>query len=236
LTLYWSEDQLSSTVATVGGVADGAFTTDCTCFHPGGSGQPCDIRWVDLAGGAGTRIVEGADGAVWHRTDGPHPSPGTKVHLRIDTGRRLIISRYHTALHVLNTLVLRTLDGWVTGTRIGLEDARIAVDGFDPETRGSLATAVNRVPAADRRLRVSFVGEEEYRNRPELRRTLMVEPPGDRGPGSGGRDRRIRRPGLWRHPRIVHRRGGQAADRADRQQGRQEQAAGGAAGLRPGRP
>ncbi len=97
-----------------------------------------------------------------------------------------MLARYHTVLHVLNTIALRDYGGWITGVQIGTEYSRIdlKLDRVSPELRAELEAKVNAVIGAGHTISATHVSEAEFRRRDDLRRTLDVQPP-----VSGGRVR-----------------------------------------------
>ena len=91
--------------------------------------------------------------------------------------------RYHTVLHVLNTIALRDYNGWITGVQIGVEYSRIdfRVDGFSAATCAELERKVNAVLQENHALVAYNVPEEEFRRRDDLLRTLEAKPPVSHG-------------------------------------------------------
>jgi misacylated tRNA(Ala) deacylase len=104
---------------------------------------------------------------------------GQQVRLRLDKDRRLALTRYHTVLHVVNTIALRDYAGWITGVQIGADYSRIdfKLEGFSPALCAELETKVNVVLARNHSLRACYLPEEEFRRRDDLLRTLEVKPP-----------------------------------------------------------
>ncbi len=97
----------------------------------------------------------------------------------VDEPRRQALSRYHTVLHIVNTIAIRDFGAWITGAQINTDYARIDFkwDGFSPAVRDQIEDSVNSVISGDHALRASWVSEEEFHRRPELLRTLEVKPP-----------------------------------------------------------
>lgn len=122
-----------------------------------------------------------ADGVLWHACSLAVPPEwmGQPVRMRVDGARRAAHSRYHTVLHVLNTIAQRDYGAWITGAQIGVDYARIDFqwDGFSPALCGALEEKVNAVLAADRPLAAYSLDEAEFSRRPDLVRTLEVKPP-----------------------------------------------------------
>jgi misacylated tRNA(Ala) deacylase len=184
IRLYLDDDACVATGARVVAVRDGAIACDRTCFYPGGGGQPPDAGAVTLPNGE--TLVVGSAGAdadevVWHVTATPPPRDivGEPVRLAVDRGRRRALTRYHTVLHVLNTLALRDFGGWITGVQIGVDYSRIdfKLDGFSAALATELERKVNAVLDANRALRAYYIPEAEFRTRVDLLRTLEVQPP-----------------------------------------------------------
>ena len=182
--LYLDDDHCFEATATVVAVAGDALACDQTCFYPGGGGQPPDEGEARLDSGEVLAIVSAradADGVVWHvsRT-GPSPDlVGRTALLSVDRDRRLALTRYHTVLHVLNTLALRDFGGWITGVQIGVDYSRIdfKLEGMSPAICAALEAKVNAVLTGDHALRSYSIPEAEFRARGDLLRTLEAQPP-----------------------------------------------------------
>lgn len=104
---------------------------------------------------------------------------GQKISVKIDSKLRLSLSRYHTVLHILNTITLRDYNGWITSVQIGEEYSRIDfnLEVLSTELCTELETKVNAVLQEGHPINSYMMTEEEYRSRPELLRTLNVKPP-----------------------------------------------------------
>jgi len=182
--LYLQDDHWFEAEAVVVAVRDNAIAFDRTCFYPGGGGQPADEGAVSLRGGEPIEIVSvlaDSDDIVWHAGKSAF-SPdmvGSTARLLLNRERRLALTRYHTVLHVLNTIALRDYGGWITGVQIGADYSRIdfKLDGFSAALCTELEQKVNGVLDADRALRSYSIPEEEFRRREDLLRTLEVKPP-----------------------------------------------------------
>jgi misacylated tRNA(Ala) deacylase len=126
-------------------------------------------------------VYSGEDDVIWHTLAAPAPGVtiGQLAALQVDRPRRLALMRYHTVLHVLNTLALRDYGGWITGVQIGTDYSRIdfKFESFSQALCAELETKVNSVLAENRRLNATFVTEDEFRTRTDLLRTLEARPP-----------------------------------------------------------
>ncbi len=184
MRLYLQDDHRFDADATVVAVRDAAMAFDRTCFYPGGGGQPPDQGRVELKSGAGFDIVSvkaDADDVVWHVCAAPPSADivGQVVRLTLDRERRLALARYHTVLHVLNTIALRDYSAWITGVQIGVDYSRIDFkwEGFTAALCAELEAKVNAILDANRPLKSYYIAEDEFRRREDLLRTLEVKPP-----------------------------------------------------------
>ncbi len=182
LRLYWQDDHCFEAEAAVLAVRSDALAFDRTCFYPGGGGQPPDDGTAHLEGGVVLPISSahaGPDGVIWHVCPPPPDCVGQTARLILNRERRLALARYHTVLHVLNTITLREYGGWITGVQIGVDYSRIdfKLDGFSAVRCADLEEQVNAVLAADHPLIAYFLPEAEFRERGDLLRTLEAQPP-----------------------------------------------------------
>lgn len=182
--LYWEDDHCLQTDAKVIALRGNALALDRTCFYPGGGGQPADSGRIHLSGGAVLDIVAldaDDDDVLWHiAKSGPPPEAlDQRVRLEVDWDRRLALTRYHTVLHVVNTIALRDYAGWITGVQIGVDYSRIdfKLEGFSPALCAELEAKVNAVLARNLAMRAFYLPEPEFQARKDLLRTLEVRPP-----------------------------------------------------------
>jgi misacylated tRNA(Ala) deacylase len=184
IRLYLHDDHCFEADAHVVAVHDNAVAFDRTCFYPGGGGQPPDEGAVILESGEVLEILSaraGPEEIVWHVARSALPSGivGQAARLTLNRERRRVLTRYHTVLHVLNTVALRDYQGWITGVQIGTDYSRIdfKLEGFSAALCAELENKVNAVLDANRALRAYYITEEEFRTREDLLRTLEARPP-----------------------------------------------------------
>jgi misacylated tRNA(Ala) deacylase len=122
----------------------------------------------------------------------PPPEPGEMLTLEIDWQRRYALMRLHTALHVMSCVVVAP----VTGGNICPDKARLDFDIdmslLDAE---KIEQETNALIARGAETETVWITEEELDARPELVKTMSVQPP--RG---GGRVRLLRIPGIDLQP------------------------------------
>ena len=186
--LYLDDDHCFEAEATVVAVQENSIACDQTCFYPGGGGQPPDEGSVKLQGGEIfeiTSVHADEDDIIWHVTKSAPSSDlvGQPVKLMLNKQRRLALMRYHTVLHVLNTVALRDYGGWITGVQIGADYSRIdfKIEGFSAALCAELEQKVNAVLNHDHAVKSYHILEEEFRKRDDLIRTLEVKPPVSQG-------------------------------------------------------
>ena len=186
--LYWEDDHCFEAEAKVVAVRDNSMAFDQTCFYPGGGGQPSDEGSVTLQSGDVIEIASAhadSEDTIWHLSkSAPRPGlVGQPAKLMVNRDRRLAFMRYHTVLHVLNTVALRDYGGWITGVQIAADYSRIdfKIEGFSAALCSELERKVNAVLNENHALKSYFISEEEFRNRDDLIRTLEIKPPVSHG-------------------------------------------------------
>lgn len=113
---------------------------------------------------------------------------GTAARAELDWPRRHRLMRMHTCLHLL----CKAVDGVVTGGQIG--DGKGRLDFDLPEAsldKEALGDQLNAWVAEDRALRSYWIEAAELDARPDLVRTMSVQPP-----RTGGRVRLVEIDGL----------------------------------------
>lgn len=182
--LYWEDDHCLQATARILAMDANRVAFDQTCFYAGGGGQPPDIGELKRDGFdpvAITGVEVGEGDVIWHHaaTTLDPTAIGEQVSLRVEPVRRLALARYHTVLHVVNTIALRDYDAWITGAQIGVEYSRIdfKIERFSPAIVEELESKVNQVLAGNHAIHAFYLSEQEFAGRPELLRTLEVKPP-----------------------------------------------------------
>lgn len=165
--------------ATVLSVDERGVQLDRTVFYPEGGGQPGDIGVLCLTDGRELRIADTrkgtqpgeivhipADAADWLR-------PGMQVTAKIDWARRHRLMRMHTCLHLLSAVIVAPVTGGQVGDGYGRLDFDLPETPDKDEVNEKLETLVARDAAVSFR----WITDEELDARPELVKTLSVQPP-----------------------------------------------------------
>jgi misacylated tRNA(Ala) deacylase len=196
--LFRDDAYLQNASARVVAADGGGIVLDRTIFYPLGGGQMGDTGALIREGGERIAIVDtrkGDDlGSVLH-VPAPgmaQPAPGETLSLEIDWPRRYALMRLHTALHVMSCVVVAP----VTGGNIAPEKARLDFDiDMSLLDAGRIEQETNALVARGVDTETVWITDEELDARPELVKTMSVQPP--RG---AGRVRLLKIPGIDLQP------------------------------------
>lgn len=178
--LYLEDSYRRDFEANVVGCVDHWCALSETAFHPGGGGQPCDRGQLfrGSEGFAVSGVRDGPQGLVWHLL-GTALEPGQVVRGAIDWPFRYALMRHHALMHIVNTVAFRHFGAMMTGAQLGPESSRIdlALADFQRSDLGRFEILVN--DAIQRALAIvsRVISDHEFRARPELVRTVRVQPP-----------------------------------------------------------
>lgn len=201
--LFRDDAMLFECQASVLAVDDSGIVLDRTVFYPLGGGQAGDGGTLTSAGGAvlviaDTRKHPSLPGAILHL---PAPGgdwsgfqPGLRVEARIDADRRRAHMRFHTATHLLCALVPWPVDG----CSITAGYARLDFHTAEPLDKELLSAGIARLVAGAHPVRQRWISEAELDAKPQLVRSMRVQPP--RSAGGQGRVRVIQIDGVDEQP------------------------------------
>ena len=162
----------------------GGIILDRTVFYPTGGGQTGDSGKLVSADGGEVEIVTTVYGD--DRTQVVHvpaegqtlPQVGTPVTATLNWERRHRIMRMHTCLHLLSTVLAYPVTGGQITDGRGRLDFDIPDAGLDKQ---EITDALNRLIEADHPLSQRWISDAELDAKPELVKTMSVQPP--RGSG-----------------------------------------------------
>ncbi len=185
--------------ATVVAINDrGGVILDRTVFYPTGGGQPGDCGVLRLSDGGELGIAtavkgEAPDEVVHVPEEGQDlPPPGARLNAEIDWPRRYRHMRMHTCLHLLSAVLPYPVTGGQVGAERGRLDFDIPEAGLDKDR---ITSELNRLIAVDHAVATEWITDVELDAKPELVKTLSVQPP-----KGAGRVRLIRVAGLDLQP------------------------------------
>jgi len=182
--LYRDAPYETSFSATVLAADEQGVILDRSLFYPQGGGQPGDVG--TLTGANGNLIAiettqRDEAGNVRHRVaaDSNLPAVGETVHGEIDWALRHPRMRMHTCLHLLSVVIPEPVTGGSIGDGNGRLDFDLPESTLDRDT---VTEALNRLIAENHPVSTEWITEAELDARPELVKTLSVQPPRTGGP------------------------------------------------------
>jgi len=197
--LFREDAYLKTTTARLIARHERGLELDRTIFYPLGGGQPGDTGALVRENGERIPIIDTRKGAtadsVVHVPSSPQAASaevGEGLTLEIDWPRRYALMRLHTALHVMSCVVTAP----VTGGNISPDKGRLDFDidmalleaaHIERETNALIARGLDTETV--------WITDAELDARPELIKTMSVQPP--RG---AGRIRLVRIPGVDLQP------------------------------------
>lgn len=161
---------------------EGGVVLDRTIFYATAGGQPGDSGSLEWAGGrieiATTIKGQGEDIILVPAEPSRLPSVGTSVRQFLNWERRHRHMRVHTALHLLSVVIPLP----VTGGQIGADKGRLDfLMPEPPEDKDALEQTLNQLIDCDFQVTEEWITEAELDAKPELVKTMSVQPP--RGSG-----------------------------------------------------
>ncbi len=178
--VFQKDSYLTELDATITAVDEGVIELDRTIFYPLGGGQPGDSGWLEAAGGQRFAITDTRKGSetnsILHFTAAPDGEfkPGQSVRIGIDWERRYRHMRMHSAMHLLGSLIPVP----VTGGSVGAEKSRLDFDvGDHILDKEALTEKMNLLVAQGHDVVLESITDDELSAKPELVRTMSVQPP-----------------------------------------------------------
>ena len=176
--LFREDPYLRACEATIVSVHEGAVELDRTVFYPLGGGQAGDIGMIGNWRVLDTRKGASGDAVLHILEPGSSPAAGQKLEISIDWERRHRLMRYHTALHLLGSIVKAP----VTGGRINDDKAHLDFDiEMDKLVKDEIERRLNELSTSSVDTKIMWITDAELDARPDLVRTMSVAPP--RGEG-----------------------------------------------------
>ena len=178
--LFRHDGYLSSCEAKITAIDETGICLDKTVFYPLGGGQPGDIGTFVLAGGApvpivDTRKIPGAT-EILHIPDAPMgvEKVGATVTATIAWERRYRLMRMHTCLHLLSVIITAGVTGGSIRDGSGRLDFDLPESNLDKE---HITEELNRLIQENHPVTTEWITDEELKQKPELVKTMSVQPP-----------------------------------------------------------
>jgi misacylated tRNA(Ala) deacylase len=176
--LFREDPYLRSCEATVVAVHPEGVELDRTVFYPMGGGQAGDTGKLGEWRVVDTRKGPAGNSVLHVLEPGASPSVGQKLEIVIDWERRYRLMRYHTALHLLGSVVKAP----VTGGRIAEDKAHLDFDiEMDKLVKDTIEDRLNELISSSIETKAVWISDAELDAQPALVKTMSVAPP--RGEG-----------------------------------------------------
>ena len=136
---------------------------DKTLFYAVGGGQPCDEGKLICGGEYKVIFVKKVGGELSHEVDKEGLKVGDKVKGIIDWEKRYKLMRYHTATHVLSSLMHNEGGVLITGNQLGVDKTRIDfnLEEFSKEKIEKYIDMAKEVIGKGGDVKVYFMGKED---------------------------------------------------------------------------
>ena len=177
---YYADSYQKELEVVVTAVNDEWVELDATIFYPLGGGQPGDTGTLTGPDGKLHQVLDTRKGdsfeQIKHQLDTTEHglNPGDTVNISINWERRYKHMRMHTCMHLLGSLIPVP----VTGGSVGAEKSRLDFDlGEHTLDKEDLMTRINALVAEAHPIVFGTITETELDERPELVRTMSVQPP-----------------------------------------------------------
>ncbi|HED12705.1 MAG TPA: alanyl-tRNA editing protein [Gammaproteobacteria bacterium] len=178
LELFRDDGYLRACKATVTSVEGRNICTDQTVFYPAGGGQPGDwgtMKWQGACVQVMDTTKDRTSNNILHllAENSVLPVVGTPVQLEIDWARRHRLMRMHSLLHMLCVAIPAP----VTGGSVRDGSGRLDFDLPEPPDRVAIEMRINDLIEQNAPMQLHWISDEEMAERPELVRTMSVQPP-----------------------------------------------------------
>ncbi len=168
-----------------------------TCFYPNSGGQLNDVgtltrisdgKVFNVVFTAKTHSEDPNDVKISHEVNNPANDSeseqcilnvGDKVHGKIDWQRRNALQRYHTASHVLSTVINNETGALITGNQLETDKAKIdfSLKDFDREKMAEYVKKANEIIDKNLAVKTYFLPREEAMKIPGIVKLAAALPP-----------------------------------------------------------
>jgi len=171
--LFREDPYRAEAEASVVAVDAGGIILDRTLFYPRGGGQAGDSGTIGAIAIADTVKQDGKILHVPAADQALALAPGDQVRIAIDWAKRHRHMRFHTATHLLCAIVPHQTNG----CSITRDYARLDFDMVEPLDKQQLESELARLVNEAHDVRTLWITDEELDAKPELVRTMSVQPP-----------------------------------------------------------
>jgi misacylated tRNA(Ala) deacylase len=152
---------------------------DQSAFYPEAGGQPTDTGKLICDGQEYNVVfIKKISGSISHEVEREGLKPGDKVNGIINWDRRHLFMRYHTACHILSTIVHNATAAHITGNQISTEKARIDfnLENFDRDQLGEYGKRANEIIEKNLPVEIKIMPRDEAFKIPAIVKLKMMLP------------------------------------------------------------
>lgn len=179
--LYFDDCYLKEFDATVESVKDGKYVVlDQTAFYPTSGGQPHDTGVLIKEGMEFPVVYTGKFGdAISHEVSVEGLEAGDRVKGLIDWDRRYTFMKYHTACHILSSIIHNETGARISGNQISENKTRVDfnLEDFDRDQIKSYEAKVNDVIDKGLPVSIDILPRDEAFNIPSVVKLKNAFPP-----------------------------------------------------------
>ena len=158
---------------------DKYITLDNSAFYPKGGGQPWD-EGIMVKDNEKFKVVYVGkfSGEISHEVDKVGLKVGDKIKCEIDWDRRYTYMRFHTACHLISSILYNRANAKITGNQIEMEKARMdfSMIDYSPEKLNAYVDEANKIIEQNLSITVEYMTREEVFGKPELARLAVGLP------------------------------------------------------------
>ena len=179
IELFRNDSYLKSCNSKIIKIDDNGIKLDQTIFYPEAGGQPGDKGKIIIGNEQidvlDTRYV---NNKIIHVLENiSNLSVDDEIECKIDWERRFNIMQVHTTLHLLCSLISAP----VTGGQISENKGRLDFDLESKPNKEEILEGLNNLIKQNYEVSISSISEIELDEKPDLVRTMAVQPPRGKG-------------------------------------------------------
>ena len=177
--LFRNDSYLKSCNSKIIKIEDDGIILDQTIFYPEAGGQPGDKGKI-IIGNAEIDVLDTrhVNNEIIHVLENiSNLSVDDEIECKIDWERRFNIMQVHTTLHLLCSLISAP----VTGGQINENKGRLDFDLESKPNKEEILEGLNNLIKQNYEVSISSISETELDEKPDLVRTMAVQPPRGKG-------------------------------------------------------
>ena len=177
--LFRNDSYLKSCNSKIIKIEDDGIILDQTIFYPEAGGQPGDKGKI-IIGNEQIDVLDTRYGnnEIMHVLENiSNLNVDDEIECKIDWERRFNIMQVHTTLHLLCSLISAP----VTGGQINENKGRLDFDLESKPNKEEILEGLNNLIKQNYEVSISSISETELDEKPDLVRTMAVQPPRGKG-------------------------------------------------------